>query len=164
MKTYVLLSLLAVLLCGGCTKIDLAPANYNNCKINGTSWAAGCSTAFSDCKTARISNHNTTFILSGSNDGSQAVSIALIDSLGLHSGEYQLTYSPNGFGGNVKDYNKSFQYNFITDSNNRGKINLVFDNANKRVSGTYYFRAKFEQSADVVNITQGRFSLPCTSN
>ena len=102
--------------------------------------------------------------MEGSNEGSLDVAIALIDSLGLHNGEYQLTNSPNGYGGNVKDYNKSFQYNYITDSNNTGKINLVFDNANKRVSGTYYFKAKFQESADVVNITEGKFSLPCQSN
>jgi hypothetical protein len=155
------------------TRAPAKPADYCKCFVNGKYWEAGCTDMFNNCIRAELDTPKNAFILECSNNSSQVITIDLIDTSGFNynAGSFILTgveinyYSHYGNSASYRDYNKSYSYSYYTDSGHVGVITASFDLINKRVSGTFSFKAKYNDgnnnSSDTINVTNGRFSLAC---
>lgn len=142
-----------------CNKQKLE-GDYCVCKIDGKYWKAGCSDPYADCLAAPDwSNGKHGFVLDVT-DGTKTLTIGVHDTTKiLADGTYQLN-EQSYYQGWFQDYNKSYSHYYRTDNVNTGTVTIHFDETNKRVSGTFSFKARYELSNEIINITNGQFSLP----
>jgi Family of unknown function (DUF6252) len=166
--------LLVFLLFSRCAKNSSTPdssINFCSAVINGQYWTAGCSDQFNNCISAHWDNNRKVFILSCQDNDLTEVDISLFDSVNqLQSG----TYTLNGFQRNncasYLDYQRSYTHYYNTDSAYTGTITIKFDSSLSptgtqyiyQVSGTFSYRAIYDDDTTTVNVSNGKFSLSCT--
>ncbi len=160
------LVLMPVLFCTTCSKSIVTttannPKDYCTANINGKYWAAGCTDLFSNCLRAEWSNQKKDFILSCMNNSSTEIAFFLYDSTGLKTGKFILNQDSVANGAWYTDYSKSFMYYYTTTPAYVGTVTIAFDSIHGQVSGTFHFQAKYQTDSEIVNVTNGSFSLPC---
>jgi hypothetical protein len=147
-----------------CKKKNKLPKSYYViCKVNGADWKAGGDNAvFDDNMNAEWRHDGKTLLLFGrQNSDKSEIDIFLSDTIAaLTSRTYELNTGNGPFSGSYRNYNKSYRYKYVTDSAHKGYLTIVFDTKEKRASGTFAFTGKYENSDELINITEGYFSLP----
>ncbi len=168
MKSIYLLILIPCLFLAYCKKKPSNPINRNSqavdyctCNINGKYFKAECAEMFSTCMRTEWSNQKRDFIFTCKNGSSEVITMFLSDSTGLKSGTYVLSKNFKANCGQYQNYNKSYTSSYNTDSAHIGTLQITFDEAHSRVSGTFSFYARYDTDSETVNVTSGNFSLPC---
>ena len=117
---------------------------------------------FDDNMNAEWGNNGKTFLMYGIQKSDKSeIDIFLSDTIArLKSGSYELNTGNGPQSGSYRNYNKSYRYEYVTDTTHKGYISVAFDTEEKRAVGIFSFTGKFQNSDEVVNITEGYFSLP----
>ncbi|WP_276132452.1 DUF6252 family protein [Polluticoccus soli] len=134
-----------------CEKFELSPTDeeYMTCKIDGNRWRSDGSGLSLDWTSEFLT-------ISGYNDdGSNGIIISVYEK-NIKSGTYPLN------GKNIAwydDLDVSTRHGWKADSVHTGSITIKVDDANRKVSGTFSFKAKYDEKDDVVDVTQGSFFM-----
>ncbi len=144
--------------------VVVPPANYLKCNVNGSPWKAGCTGYMSNCIDDAYWSYSKKYLTINVNNSSQTIGLALFDTVnGIKSGTYILGGDQKSQG-DFLDFNKSSRYGYTTNAGHTGTVVIELDSAKGRVSGTFSFKAQYSQSAEVVEVTSGQFSLRCIVN
>lgn len=119
------------------------------CNVNGHGWIGRGSSFGVDWTNDYIS-------IRGRDDNMNSTIIISIDEKNIKSGTYPLSEKNVAW---YDDLDVSLSNGWKADSLHTGSITIKLDEKNRRVTGSFSFKAKFDLTDDVVNITKGQFSL-----
>ncbi len=136
--------------------------NYVRCQINGNYWH---NTA--DSVSAKWLNQRRSLTITGYNYSNghevECISFTINNTDTIIGEPMGLAVSPLGaYLCIFPQTNDSSKY--FTDNTHTGSLNFWFDNAAKRVGGSFYFTGAHATGTDASVITNGQFSMPYTTD